>query len=83
MILLRLHIYQNTAFIFFLIEQPTPMRRELNGTYYYMFENLDLRMDARRACGYYYPQGDLAEIDTPEKLNFLRQMIVEKYGSKF
>ena len=59
------------------------MRREQNGIYYYMVESIALRPNARLACGNLYPQGDLAEIDTTEKLTFLRQMVLDKYGGKF
>ena len=75
-----LHIIINVEFQSFFSEKPSPMRGKSNDIYYYIIKKSLTFTDGRSFCGTHFPKGDLAEIDTTQKINAIKRLIIASYG---
>ena len=67
--------------LYFISEQPTVIKSYSNGIHYYLIKRSATSRGARIYCGNRFPKGNLAEIDTPEKIKAIRQLYISNFGS--
>ena len=66
--------------VFYFSEQPSILKIFANGIHYYLLKQTLNANKARNFCGSRFPKGDLAEIDTTEKLEAIKQLYINNFG---
>ena len=62
------------------LEQPTKYKSYENGFHYYIIRLEKMAIEAREYCVKTFPKGDLAEIDTVEKIMAINKLISIHYS---